>query len=99
MQRGGTVYIMTNIHNQVFYTGVTSDLLSRVQEHKTKVYSTSFTSRYSIIKLVYFQAFPSIEEAITEEKRIKGGNRLQKIELIFSMNSEWTDLWENIKNW
>jgi putative endonuclease len=99
MQRGGTVYIMTNIHDQVFYTGVTSDLISRISEHKEKVHPESFTAKYNILKLVYFQAFPTIEEAIAEEKRIKGGNRSQKIRLISSMNPEWKDLFDEIKNW
>jgi putative endonuclease len=99
MQRGGTVYILTNIHNNVFYTGVTSNLIARIQEHRDKVYPDSFTAKYNVCKLVYYQSFPTIEEAIAEEKRIKGGNRKQKINLINSMNPEWKDLWEDVKHW
>ena len=90
---------MTNIHNRIFYTGVTSDLISRISEHKDKVHPNNFTAKYNVLKLVYFQAFPTIEEAIAEEKRIKGGNRLQKIKLITCMNPDWKDLFEEIKNW
>lgn len=73
MQRGGYVYIMTNKYNNVLYTGVTSQLRNRVYEHKTNFYSGSFTSRYNVHKLVYYEGFEHIEEAIDREKRIKGG--------------------------
>ena len=99
MEKGGTVYIMTNVHNQVLYTGVTSNLIARVQQHREKVYPDSFSAKYNLNKLIYFQSFPTIQEAITEEKRIKAGSRLQKIKLISSTNPEWKDLWEEIKNW
>ncbi|HRJ29377.1 MAG TPA: GIY-YIG nuclease family protein [Cyclobacteriaceae bacterium] len=99
MQRGGCVYIMTNIGNTVLYTGVTSDLLSRVLEHKSGKYANSFTARYNVKKLVYYEVFPSIEEAIDREKQIKGGSRKKKEELINATNPEWKDLFENIKNW
>lgn len=99
MQRGGCVYIMTNIGNTVLYTGVTSDLVSRVLEHKEGKYPNSFTSRYNVKKLVYYEIFPSIEEAIDREKQIKGGSRKKKEELINTMNPEWRDLFEDIKNW
>lgn len=99
MQRGGTVYIMASLNNKVLYTGVTSDLFSRVQQHKQKVYCESFTSKYNCIRLVYFEAFSTIEEAIDEEKRIKGGSRASKEKLINLMNPNWKDLWEDIKDW
>ena len=83
---------MTNDNNTVFYTGVTSDLKVRVKEHKVKRYPKSFTGRYNIRKLVYFQRFTSIAEAIRREKQIKGGSRKKKIELINLMNPEWQDL-------
>ena len=89
MKRGGTVYILTNLHNQVFYTGVTSDLIKRIQEHKEKKYSNSFTATYQLDKLVYYESYLTIEEAIAEEKRIKAGNK----------NAEWKDLWEEINKW
>ncbi len=99
MQRGGSVYIMTNIHNTVLYTGVTADLISRVQEHREKKYPDSFTAKYNVNKLVYYQSFSTIEEAIAEEKRIKAGNRAKKIKLIAAMNPAWKDLWEEISKW
>lgn len=85
------VYIMTNRNNDVLYTGVTNDLARRVCEHKSGEVG-GFTSRYKINKLVYFEAFDSIEEAIAREKRIKGGSRIKKIRLVDSKNEEWMDL-------
>ena len=100
MQRGGAVYMMTSLNNNVIYTGVTSNLLRRVQQHKSKTYEKSFTAKYNCIKLVYFNFFSSIEEAIAEEKRIKGGNRIQKENLIKSINPYWNDLLDNLeKEW
>jgi len=86
------VYIMTNKNNNVLYTSVTSDLIERVNQHKQKVYSKSFTAKYNIYKLVYFEAFESINEAIDREKQIKGGSRKKKIEMINKLNPEWKDL-------
>ncbi len=99
MKRGGSVYIMTNVHNQVLYTGVTSDLIKRVSEHKEKKYDKSFSASYNLDKLVYYENYITIEEAIAEEKRIKGGSRTKKIKLIQSKNPEWKDLWEEICKW
>lgn len=75
MQRGGYVYIMTNRNNTVLYVGVTSQLRNRIMEHRMNRYSNSFTSRYNIAKLVYFEGYTSIVEAIAREKQIKGGSR------------------------
>ncbi|RZK51364.1 MAG: GIY-YIG nuclease family protein [Pedobacter sp.] len=99
MERGGTVYIITNFTHTTLYIGVTSDLLFRIIEHKEKTYSTSFSARYNLNKLVYFQSFLTIDEAINEEKRIKGGSRAKKIKLISDFNPEWRDLWGDIKDW
>ena len=99
MTRGGTVYIMTNVSRSVLYAGVTSDLIRRVMEHKTKAHPESFTARYNVTCLVYYNSFSSIEEAILEEKRIKAGSRKQKCTLINSINPEWKDLWEEISKW
>ncbi len=99
MKRGGCVYIMTNSNHTVLYTGMTSNLLLRVYEHKTGKHSKSFTSKYSCTKLIYYKAFSRIEEAIAEEKRIKGGSRHKKNELINGMNPQWNDLWTEIKDW
>ena len=99
MQRGGTVYIITNIHHTVLYTGVTSDLVTRIQEHREIKNIKSFSARYNVTKLVYYKSFSTIEDAIAEEKRIKAGNREQKIKLIQSINAKWKDLWEEISKW
>ena len=98
MQRGGIVYILTNISNDVLYVGVTSDLQKRIIEYKDKKYPESFTSKYNVHKLVYYNFLSTIDEAIAEEKRIKGGNRKQKIELIESTNPQWKDLWEDVQD-
>ncbi len=86
------VYIMTNKHNTVLYTGVTNDLPRRVWEHKLKVNPRSFTTRYNICKLVYYEHFNDIQTAIAREKQIKAGSRARKLELINRMNPEWKDL-------
>ena len=96
MERGGCVYIMANSFNTVFYTGVTSDLQGRVWQHKNDEFPKSFTSRYKCYKLVYYSFFPDIEEAIDEEKRIKGGSRQQKIDLVVSANPNWVDLYDEL---
>jgi putative endonuclease len=96
MERGGYVYILSNKNNTVLYTGVTSNLLKRIHEHKSKLFPNSFSSKYNINKLVYYNGFSTIDEAILEEKRIKGGSRLKKIALIESMNPQWDDLFEDI---
>jgi putative endonuclease len=75
MERGGFIYIMTNIKNTTLYTSVTSDLLNRVYDHKNDVYPQSFTAKYKLKKLVYYEGFSSIEEAIDREKQIKAGSR------------------------
>ena len=99
MEKGGAIYIMTNFNNTVLYTGVTNDLIRRVYEHKSGFDPNSFTSKYKITKLVYFESFHSIEEAIAREKQIKGGSRKKKENLINSVNPEWKDLWDNLQLW
>ena len=73
MKRGGCVYIMTNINNTTLYTGVTSNLLNRIWQHKNFIYPNSFTAKYKCVKLVYFEFYSRIEEAIAFEKKIKAG--------------------------
>jgi putative endonuclease len=94
---GGYVYIMTNKWNKVLYVGVTSDLLVRIRQHVQKLNPNSFTARYQIFKLVYYAWFPTIVEAIAEEKRIKGGNKSKKIQLVESMNPGWRDLAKSLR--
>jgi len=96
MIKGGYVYIMTNIKNNVLYTGVTSDLKQRMYLHKTKLNKKSFTAKYNIDKLVYFEEHNSIESAIEREKQIKGGSREKKTNLINNLNPEWKDLFDII---
>jgi putative endonuclease len=86
---------MTNKLNTVLYTGVTNDLVRRVYEHKEKLVN-GFTKRYNLTKLVYYEVFEDIENAIAREKRIKGILRRKKIELIESINKDWRDLYEEL---
>ncbi|MCX6245851.1 MAG: GIY-YIG nuclease family protein [Bacteroidetes bacterium] len=86
------VYIMTNTYNTVLYTGVTNDLKRRVNEHKMKKNPSCFTSIYNIHKLVYYEPFMYIQDAIAREKQIKGGSRRKKIILIERLNNNWNDL-------
>jgi putative endonuclease len=85
------VYIMTNHSNSVLYTGVTNNLRSRAAQHKART-GSKFTSRYKVSKLVFYEEFGRITDAIAAEKRIKAGSRANKIRLIESLNPEWKDL-------
>ena len=82
---------MTNKNNTVIYIGVTSDLLNRVYQHKTKTYK-GFTAKYNCDKLIYFEEFDDINLAIAREKQLKSGNRKRKERLINAENPEWYDL-------
>ena len=86
------VYIITNTNNTVFYTGVTNDLERRVAEHKDKK-GSSFASKYNVTKLVFYERFDRVYDAIGAEKRIKSGSRAKKIEIIEKMNPNWQDLY------
>ncbi len=99
MKYGGCVYILTNKYHTVLYTGVTSDLKKRLYQHQNKEFNNSFTAKYNCSKLVYYENFIRIEEAIAKEKSIKGGSRKAKEELINSINPEWKDLWEVVEHW
>ena len=90
------VYILTNTHNTVLYTGVTNDLERRCSEHKKKVIK-GFTQKYNVDKLIYFEIFDLIEIAIAREKKIKGYSRTKKIALIDQYNVEWKELYSNGK--
>jgi putative endonuclease len=96
MKRGGCIYIMTNKNNTTLYTGVTSDIKIRVYQHKNNLFPNSFTATYKLHKLVYYETFHHIEEAIAREKQIKGGSRKKKVSLIDAFNPEWKDLYEEI---
>lgn len=94
MQRGGCIYIITNKNKTTLYSGVTSDLIHRVQEHRYKHYPKSFTARYQLTYLVFYESFGSIDEAIVREKQVKKWSRHKKELLISSTNPLWLDLWE-----
>ncbi|MEO1051648.1 MAG: GIY-YIG nuclease family protein [Bacteroidota bacterium] len=74
-----------------YYIGVTNDLRNRVWEHKEKI-NSGFTAKYNVDKLVYFERFSHIDEAIDREKQIKGGSRQNKLNLINNLNPSWRDL-------
>ena len=85
------VYIMTNAHHTVLYTGVTNNLYRRVMEHREGKGGV-FTKKYNVHKLVYFECGNDVNAAIFREKQIKAGSRKKKIDLINGMNAEWKDL-------
>ena len=88
----GFVYILTNKNNSALYTGVTSNLKDRIEQHKGRKHPESYSARYNCNKLVYYEVYDSIVEAIEREKIIKGGSRKKKLDLIDSTNPGWTDL-------
>ena len=87
------VYIMTNKIKTTLYTGVTSDLIKRVYEHKNNI-NKGFTAHYKCEYLVYYEMFDDMENAINREKQIKAGSRKKKIDLINALNQNWNDLYE-----
>lgn len=89
------VYILTNRSNSVLYLGVTNNLIKRVWEHKNS-FVESFTSKYKVKKLVYFESFQSINEAVAREKRLKNWHRDWKINLIKGTNPDFKDLYQEI---
>ncbi|CAN5364622.1 GIY-YIG nuclease family protein [soil metagenome] len=98
MKYGGFVYIITNQYNTVLYTGVTSALLARIEQHRTKFFPNSFSAKYNCNKIVWYEFFPRIEIAIEREKQIKAGNRKTKEKLVNAMNPSWSDLWDDIQD-
>ena len=94
-EKKGYIYILFNKRNGTLYTGVTSDLIKRIYEHKSKVVE-GFTNKYKVDKLGYYEIHDTISSAIEREKQIKGGSRKKKLELIEKMNPEWKDLYDVI---
>lgn len=94
--KGGYVYILTNKHHNVLYVGVTSSIVNRIHQHRNHFYKNSFTSKYNVEKLVYYELHNTIEFAIAREKEIKKWNRSKKDALINSFNPDWEDLWNQI---
>ena len=90
------VYILTNRNHTVLYTGVTNDLVRRVYEHKNHLDGKSFTAKYKVNKLIYFEQTSDVRVALEREKQIKGWNRKRKNKLVESKNPKWVDLYESI---
>jgi putative endonuclease len=90
------VYILSNQHNDVLYTGVTNNLYRRVRDHKTGK-GGKFSAKYNVNKLVYYELFDDIFDAISYEKRIKSGSRQKKIDLVNELNPDWRDLFEDLQ--
>ncbi len=98
------VYLITNKYNSVLYIGVTSNLIKRIYQHKNKL-ADGFSKKHNLDKLVYYESFEGINEAISKacdtrilkrEKQIKGGSRQDKIKLILNMNPQLIDLYSQI---
>lgn len=94
-QRNPAIYIMANKRNGTLYTGVTSNLIKRVQEHKYDN-GKGFTQRYGCELLVYYELCDNMYSAIEREKKIKGGSRKKKLALIEDMNPNWQDLYDDL---
>lgn len=91
------VYIITNKKDGVLYIGVTKDLKRRMYQHKNKVHPKTFSARYNLDKLVYFEDYSTKEEAYTRERQMKKWNREWKIKLIEERNPHWDDLSRSLK--
>ncbi|KTD30012.1 MULTISPECIES: GIY-YIG nuclease family protein [Legionella] len=91
----GILHLSINKHKNVLYTGITNNLIRRVYEHKHKL-QQGFTQKYNVDRLVYYEIYSGIEEAITREKQIKGWARHKKEALINTINPLWVDLYESL---
>lgn len=90
----GYIYILTNTYNTTLYTGITSNIITRICEHRSNKFPLSFSARFDLRKLVYFEAFQEIGDAIGREKQIKAGSRAKKEALIKSIKPNLKDLYE-----
>jgi putative endonuclease len=95
LSREPCVYILANRRQGTLYTGVTSNLAERVFRHRQGL-TPGFTSRYGCNRLVFYERYERMDEAIAREKQIKGGSRARKISLVEAMNPEWNDLYETL---
>ncbi|MEA3278937.1 MAG: GIY-YIG nuclease family protein [Pseudomonadota bacterium] len=93
MTKKPAVYILASRRNGTLYIGVTSNLVKRVWEHKNDLVD-GFTKKYGVHRLVYYELFETMAEAIAREKQLKGWQRAWKLELIESGNPDWRDLWD-----
>ena len=96
MTKQPAIYMMANKKNGTLYTGVTSDLIKRVWQHKEGFLEKSFTHKYGCKMLVWYELCDDMETAILREKQIKAGSRKKKQDLINAMNPEWEDLYPSI---
>ncbi|MCK4540289.1 GIY-YIG nuclease family protein [Candidatus Parcubacteria bacterium] len=86
------VYIATNYPRcTVLYTGFTNNIFERNEQHKKKINKNSFTAKYNINRVVYYETYADVNDAIAREKQIKAGSRKKKIDLIVNINPEWKD--------
>lgn len=90
------VYIMTNAHHTVLYIGATIDLVRRTRQHREHYYRKSFTDRYNVEKLIWFEYCDDMKTAFLRERQLKGWTRIKKEKLINAMNPSWRDLYETI---
>ena len=90
------VYILADNLNKTIYTGITNNLIRRVYEHKHNLDKESFTARYGVHKLVYFETTPSVYSAIEREKQIKSWSRKRKNDLVNSQNPNWEELYDGL---
>jgi putative endonuclease len=95
VERTFCVYILASQRDGTLYVGVTGDLVRRVYEHRERVIK-GFTSKYGVTRLVWYEDFPTADEAISAEKRIKRWRRRWKLELIEKLNPQWLDLYETL---
>jgi putative endonuclease len=93
---GGYVYILTNHHLNVLYTGSTGELKNRIYLHRNR-YIDGFSKKYNVTRLVYFEEFFTLEEAVLREKQIKGYCRAKKNALVTKMNESWRDLYSELR--
>jgi putative endonuclease len=96
MPKKGFTYIVTTKNHTVLYTGATSTLKDRIDRHRTKKYKHSFTAQYNVDKLVWYQEFDWIGDALAREKQIKAGSRKKKLDLINALNPDWRDLYDDL---
>ena len=97
MERHYYLYILTNAHHSVLYTGVTGNLLRRMWEHKSKTIK-GFTAKYNVDQLVYYEILNNPIDAIAREKQLKSGSRWRKVALILAVNPDWEDLYQRLLN-
>ncbi len=95
MSKQPAIYILTNKRNGTLYTGVSSNLIQRIFQHKGNLFE-GFSKKHNCTAPVYYELYKDMTRAITREKQIKNGSRKKKLALIESINPEWQDLYENI---